>query len=358
MRGISLFLLYLYCFATYLFAQNTLIQDSKIAQKQILLQEINTLTSIQAIPTNTRKNTLQCILTTEERDSIQLTYPETLYEYYNALLETNRRDIDISKLTQDLLIESIRHGNTPSKLLAMQLYFSKQCERCERVRDFSVFDYYRDKKSHMQTLLMSEGGSFETSYALLGETFLCHALETKNESDFLMAYSNLMMAGLHTRAVNILLQGLESTKSDILYSTLQFLTSFDSVIAKHEITTHFLRVLRIKGQHSFANIIKLPYFKDFEVLEYGIESNAILQTLLIRDMEMGRILSVFDRFATKQTQKEFWDKEKHYSTLIHTGNMHILQNATTKDLKAYLKILKLKKRIKEVGNYPFATTYH
>lgn len=352
-----LLLLCFYYLSTYLFANNVSIQDSKIAQKQALLQEINTLTSMQITPKNIEKGTLKCALTQKEKDSIKLSYPKTFYEYYNALLEINRTDMDISKLTQDLLIESVRYKNTPSLLLAMQLYFSKQCDRCERVRDFSGFDYYRDKKAPMQRLLMIEGGGFESSYALLGEAFLCQALITKNENDFLMAYSNLMMAGLHTRAINVLLQGLESTRGDMLYSTLQFLVSFDSMIRKHEITAHFLRILRVKGENSFLNLMSLPYFKDLQVLEYGIESNAILQALLMRDMEMGRILSVFDMFATEETKKEFWDKKNHYSTLIHAGNMRILENATIKELEIYLKILRLKKRIKEVNSYPFATTY-
>ena len=115
--------------------------------------------------------------------------------------------------------------------------------------------------------------------------------------------------------------------------------------------------MRVKGENGFLNFISLPYFKDLQVLEYGIESNAILQALLMRDMEMGRILSVFDMFATEETKKEFWDKKNHYSTLIHAGNMRILENATIKELEIYLKILKLKKRIKEVNSYPFATTY-
>lgn len=357
MRNISLLLLCFYYLSTYLFANNIPTQDSKIAQKQALLQEINALTSMQITPKNIKKGTLKCALTQKEKDSIKLSYPKTFYEYYNALLEINRTDMDISKLTQDLLIESVRYKNTPSLLLAMQLYFSKQCDRCERVRDFSGFDYYRDKKAPMQRLLMIEGGALESSYALLGEAFLCQALKTKNENDFLMAYSNLMMAGLHTRAINVLLQGLESTRGDMLYSTLQFLVSFDSVIRKHEITAHFLRILRVKGENSFLNLMSLPYFKDLQVLEYGIESNAILQALLMRDMEMGRILSVFDMFATEETKKEFWDKKNHYSTLIHAGNMRILENATIKELEIYLKILKLKKRIKEVNSYPFATTY-
>lgn len=362
MQNVLICFVYFYCLTAYLFASNSLVEDSKITQKQALIKAINAITSIQTIPINTKeanikKDTIKCVLTRHEKDSIKLVYPNTFYEYYNALLEINRTDMDISKLTQDLLIESMRYNNTPSLLLAMQLYFSKKCDRCERVRDFSVFDYYRDKRGYMRNLLMSEGGSFESSYALLGEGFLCKALKTKNENDFLMAYSNLMMAGLHTRAINILLKGLESTNSDILYSTLQFLTSFDNVVAKHEITTYFLRMLRISEKYSFTNIITLPYFKDLQVLEYGIESNAILQTLLTRDMEIGRILSVFDMFGTEKTKKEFWDKETYYSKLIHEGNMYILQNATVKELKAYLKILKLKKRIKEVNSYPFATTY-
>ncbi len=357
MRNIPLLLLCFCCLSTHLFARNVVAQDSTMAQKQALLQEINTLTNMQTKPTNAKKGTLKCTLTQKEKDSIKLVYPKTFYEYYNALLEINRTDMDISKLTQDLLIESVRYKNTPSLLLAMQLYFSKQCDRCERVRDFSGFDYYRDKKAPMQRLLMVEGGAFESSYALLGEAFLCQALITKNENDFLMAYSNLMMAGLHTRAINALLQGLESTRGDMLYSTLQFLVSFDSVMRQHKITAHFLRILRVKGENGFLNFISLPYFQDLQVLEYGIESNAILQTLLMRDMEMGRILSIFDIFTTEETKKEFWDKHNHYLALIHAGNMRILQNATPKELESYLKILRLKKRIKEVDSYPFATTY-
>lgn len=45
-----LLLLCFYYLSTYLFANNISTQDSKIAQKQALLQEINTLTSMQITP--------------------------------------------------------------------------------------------------------------------------------------------------------------------------------------------------------------------------------------------------------------------------------------------------------------------
>ena len=309
-------------------------------------------------PKNTKTDSIKCTLTPQEKKIAKLTYPSSFYEYYNALLETNRVDMDIAKLTQDLLTESIRHNNTPSLLLALQLYFSKQCERCEKVRDLSMFDYYRDKNATMQKILFVEGGSFEKSYALLGEAFLCRALSKKDKEDYLMAYSNLMMAGLHTRAINALLQGIADTNDDILYATLQFLVSFDNVIAKSESSAYFLRILRIQGRHSFANIMALPYFQNLEALEYDVASNFILQTLLLRDMEMGRILSPFDMFANKQTKREFWDKMQHYRQIIQTGNTSIMQNAKPQELQTYINILQLKKRLKSISSYPFATTLY
>lgn len=306
---------------------------------------------------NIKAGSLKCALTTKEQRLAKLTYPSTFYEYYNALLETNRVDMETSKLTQDLLIESARYQNTPSLLLATQLYFSKQCERCERVRDFSMFDYYRDRHATMQKILFVEGGDFSKSYALLGEAFLCKALSKNGWKDYLMAYSNLMMAGLHTRAINALLQGIADTNNDVLYATLQFLVSFDNVVAKSEAGSYFLRILRLQKKNSFKNIIALPYFQNLKVLEYNVESNFILQTLLMRDMEMGRILSPFDIFANGQTKREFWDKVQHYSKIINFGNTAILQNAKPQELKAYLNILQLKSRLKSIASYPFATTY-
>ncbi len=363
MRYIFLYLICFYCCCPYLFAYKstqesmqpiTLAHDNNT---QTLLQNIEALTTIHTLPINTKANTMQCMLTPQEQKIAKLAYPNTFYEYYNALLETNRIDMDIGKLTQDLLIESIRHHNTLSLLLALQLYFSKQCERCERVRDFSMFDYYRNKQASMHTMLMVEGGNFSTSYTLLGEAFLCRALTNKVGNDFLMAYSNLMMAGLHTRAINALLQGIAYTQDDTLYATLQFLVSFDNVLGKNEASTYLLRNLRVQKQHNFANIMTLPYFQNLQVLEYDVASNYILQTLLLRDMEMGRILSPFDIFADKKTKQEFWDKAQHYTQIIQEGNIYILQHAKPQELQTYLKILELKKRLKAAKYYPFATTY-
>lgn len=354
MRYISIFLLFL-SFMQYAIANQ---YERKIKMNSdTTSQIINSIIANQILPKNTKSDSLKCALTKKEQNLAKLAYPSTFYEYYNALLEVNRVDMDIAKLTQDLLIESVRYHNTPSLLLSLQLYFSKQCERCERVRDLSMFDYYRDKNSAMQKILFVEGGSFDKSYALLGEAFLCRALSKKVGTDYLMAYSNLMMAGLHTRAVNVLLQGIADTNDDMLYATLQFLVSFDNVIAKSDASAFFLRILRMQGENSFSNIIALPYFQNLEVLEYDTSSNFILQTLLMRDMEMGRIISPFDIFASKQTKKEFWDKVQHYRQIIQAGNTNIMQKANLQELQSYLNILQLKERLKSISSYPFATTY-
>lgn len=352
MRYISILLLFI-CVTQYALAfKNERKQDILLLQNNI-----KNLIETQKLPKNTKSDSIKCQLTQNEQNLAKLTYPQTFYEYYNALLETNRVDINTTKLTQDLLIESARHHNTPSFLLALQLYFSKQCERCDRIRDLSMFDYYRDKNADMQKILFVEGGNFEKSYALLGEAFLCRALSRKSKRDYLMAYSNLMLAGLHTRAINILLQGIKDTNDDVLYATLQFLVSFDNVIAKSEASAYFLRILRTQEKNSFINIMKLPYFKNLKVLEYDIASNFILQILLVRDMEMGRILSPFDILANQQTKIEFWDKMRHYKQIIQAGNDNIMQHAKPQDLNTYLKILQLKNRLKSVSSYPFATTY-
>ena len=103
--------------------------------------------------------------------------------------------------------------------------------------------------------------------------------------------------------------------------------------------------------------MKLTYYKNLKVLEYDIASNFILQILLVRDMEMGRILSPFDILANQQTKIEFWDKMRHYKQIIQAGNDNIMQHAKPQDLNTYLKILQLKNRLKSVSSYPFATTY-
>lgn len=325
---------------------------------QILLQNIQSVLNAPQKPLKQTQGAMRCTLTPQEQKLAILTYPSTFYEYYNALLERNRVDMDTSKLTQDLLMESVRHHNTPSMLLALQLHFSKQCERCDKIRDLSAFDYYRDKNAPMQRLLMVEGGSFATSYALLGEAFLCRALTSGQGRDYLMAYSNLMMAGLHTRAINALLQGIATSNDDMLYATLQFLLSFDYVFAKNEAGAYFIRILRVQKKHTFANIMALPHLQNLRVIEYDdVASNAILQALMTRDLEMGRILLPLDRFATEQSIQEFWQKLQHYSQAIKAGNAQILGRANAQELQEYLKIIQLKARLKTIGQYPFALMY-
>ncbi len=330
--------------------------DNKISQIKL---NINSIFGNKQIPTHKQKQVkLQCNLTNEERNLVNLQYPDTFYEYYNAILEINYAKDKMSKLTQDLLIESIRRNNTLSLLLGIQLYFSKQCERCERVREISMFDYYRNKNSTMEILLKTEGGSFKNSYVLLGEAFLCRGLERKNSNDLLMAYVNLMMAGLHTRAINVLIEGIAVSNNNMLFETLHFLMLFDNVLSKDFASAYFLSILKAEQKQSNFDIIQyLKIIKNLKVLEYSIESNYTLNAMLIRDMEMGRILSPIDKFANKDTIIEFFNKYEHYVQLINKGNVSIIENGSLDELQEYYKILLLKQRLKSISIYQYATAY-
>ncbi len=327
--------------------------------KQILLSSISELKINKHNPTNQKGQAdIKCNLTRTERDNANLQYPDTFYEYYNAILEINYSKNKMSKLTQDLLMESIRHNNTLSLLLGIQLYFSKQCERCERVRDISNFDYFRNKQVAMKTLLHMEGGSFKESYALVGEAFLCRGLERKDSNDLLIAYANLMMAGLHTRAINALIESIYLDNNDMSFETFHFLVSFDSVLPKNLTKWHLLGLLRAQHKKSNFNIMQyLHIFNNLEVLEYGIESSYTIQAIIMRDLEMGRILSPFDKFSNQDTIKEFWNKYNHYEQAIQDANHLILSRANVKELQEYYKILLLKQRLKNIKLYKYATTY-
>lgn len=314
----------------------------------------------QSTPTHNiiSQKPMQCLLNKQELKQITLHYPDTLYEYYNMLLETNRKDISPSKLTQDLLVKTIWDKNVLSTLLGLQLYFTKQCERCERVRDITHFDYYRDKSTSMQQFLAIQGGNFAQSYVAQGEAFLCQALSTHDSKDYLLAYANLMMSGNHTRAINALLSAIAQSNDNVLFATFKLLIANDFVIIKNPYALHLLNALSLQNKSSnFNNIQSLPSFKNLKVLENSIDSDYILQTLLIRDMEIGRILSPFNKLANKDTIAEYYAKQQHYENEIKATNIQILQRATFDELMQYYKILELKSRLKHVQEYPYATTY-
>ncbi|RDU67092.1 hypothetical protein CQA53_02220 [Helicobacter didelphidarum] len=346
----SIFFFYMFQLAI---AQTTLSKEILLHKIQNIYMQDSTIYNIKS-----QNSKLQCMLSKNERENAILDTSSAIYPYYNMLLEVNRNDIQSSKISQDLLMNAVRNRESLAMLLALQLYFSKRCERCERVRDISYFGYYYTKDFDMNKILSTEGGDFYRSYVLNGEAFLCNALEQNDPRDFLMAYANFMLAGLHTRAINALLHGIKTTNDNALFATFKFLTSNDFIMTNNLYGVYLLNLLSIQDNSNvFGNILSLRHFKNLKVLENHAPYNYILTSTMIRDINMGRVLSPFHKLTTHATLHEFYDKKRHYENEIQNVNLRILQNANTKECYEYYQILQLKQKLQRVTQYPYATTY-
>lgn len=338
----------------YIFLMLCIIMYINGAEKVLTKKEI--LEKIQAIYNSSKNNikeqntqNLKCNLSKEKLDSITLDLSEPIFPYYNILLEIDNGK-KASKLAQDLLMKEAKNNNSSAIILALQLYFTRQCERCEKIRDISNFDYYRFSDSNIAKLLSTEGGSFNNSFVLKGEAFLCRALESKIDSKaanlYINSYVNFMLAGLNTRAINVLMQGLKKTNDNVLFATFKFLASNDIVIINNIYGIYLLNILELDSKKHFNNISILNHFKNLKVIEGDVVSNYVILGLIIRDMNMGRILSPFNKLATNETKEEFKNKLTHYENELKKANLRILQNANAKEIYEYYKILQFKEVLK------------
>ncbi|MWV61550.1 hypothetical protein DCO58_08960 [Helicobacter saguini] len=343
------FLLALFC--DLFFAKDLNRDKNADISKDAILAKIQELYNA---PLNEKSQALTCNLTKKQLDEVKLDINSPIFPYFNALLELNTSE-KISKIAQDLLMQEVRNKDRLHTLLALQLHFIKKCDRCEKVRDISNFDYYRFSNSNVQKLLYTEGGNFKSSFVLHGEAFLCKALESKSlESKkdsklaqyFLKSYANFMLAGLHTRALNVLLYGLSLTNDNALYATFKFLASNDIVILKNLNSVHLLKIMELDSKNYFKNINMIRNFKNLKAIEGSLVSNYVISGLLIRDMDMGRILSPFSKFATQQTIDEFKQKQQYYEQELQDSSLKILKNATKQEIYEYYRILTLKERLK------------
>lgn len=326
------------------------------------------LTKIQEIYNEKNENNssakLTCLLSQKEINEINLDINSPIFAYLNALLELNINE-NLSKQSQDLLMQEVRNKDRLALLLALQLYFLRKCERCEKVRDISNFDYYRFNNYNAEKLLYTEGGNYKNSFALYGEAFLCKGLDSikdskqdsKNAQYFLKSYANFMLAGLHTRAINTLMTGLLHTNDSTLYATFKFLASNDIVIKKNLENVYVLNIMALDSKNYFKNINSLANFKHLYVLESSVFSNYIIQGLMIRDMNMGRVLSPFDRLANNESVCEYFEKERHYENEIKKINSDILRKSSEKEIYEYYRILLLKQKLKTQTNYEYARKY-
>ncbi len=325
--------------------------------KKDIVEKINILHT-QHINNALKKESIECLLTSEEKKSVKLQYPQSIYEYYNMLLETNHSNAEPSRFIQNLLVDATRDKNTLATLLGLQLYFIKQCEKCEQIYNANM-NYYRKYNPTLHDILATEGGSYAQSYVLQGEAFLCNALKHNNPNDFLLAYANLMMSGNHTRAINALLAGIAVSNDNVLLETFKFLGSHDIVFVKNPYGIYLLKRLALQNKaNNFDIITSLHHFQNLKVLENNLTSNHITQMLLIRDMDIGRILSPFHKLATRETIAQYYDKQRHYEEMLHKNDVIIFDTATIQELKEYYRILTLKDRLRQVKYYPYATTYN
>lgn len=312
------------------------------------LNAIKTLYSVELKPINLPS----CTLNKSSLNAIKLDTTSPVFPYFNALLELNANN-KLSKVSQDLLMQEVRNKDRLAMLLALELYLLKKCERCEKVRDISNFDYYRFSNSNTQKLLFAEGGDFNNSFVLHGEAFLCKGLDSNKAQYFLKSYANFMLAGLNTRAINTLLLGIERTNDNVLYATFRFLIAHNIVLPQSVEGAYLLDIMRLDSKDYFRNISLLRNFSNLSVIEGGVASSYIILGLMIRDMDMGRVISPFDVLANNSTIREYYDKQKYYEKEIEAVNLKILQNANENEINEYKKILTLKQKLKSQSIYQY-----
>lgn len=345
-----------------------------IESKRDLLSQIENLYNAKS-SINIKRSALKCTLTPKELNEAKLDFSTPIFPYINALLELNTKGY-INKVSQDLLMQEAKYKEPLAMLLALQLYFIRKCERCEKIRDISSFDYYRFAESSIEKILNTEGGSFRHSYALKGEAYLCRALESKKDSkdfkayNFLHAYANLMLAGINTRAINALLEGIKRSNDISLYATFMFLISHDIVVENNINSAYVLNLLSVDSKNYFSNISLIKNLTNLSALEGNVLYDYVTFGLLIRDMEMGRIISPFSKFSTKESLDEFLSKARHYKNEIKKANLRILKKEpldiyqnVNKDtyietLREYLRILQLKSRLKSQPHPFYVNGYH
>lgn len=339
---------------------------SMLNAKDTILRDIKEIYEKDSINLKGSKK-LECALSSEELRLAKLDSNTPLFPYYNMLLSLESKKSP-DKISQDLLMQEVRNKQALATLLALQTYFIKKCERCDRVRDISNFDYYRFADSKIKKILSVEGGDFAHSYALNGEAFLCKALkdsakfmESKKAAiayNFLNAYANFMLAGLNTRALDSLIYGIKVTNDNTLFATFKFIFSHDLMSGNNPNAIYLLNILELDSNNHFANIAAIKYFRNLKAIEGSIVSNYVIWGLALRDMDMGRMLSPFSKFATLETLGEFKEKFSHYESTLKRANLKILESTNdTKALNEYYKILKLKKRLKSKAPYGFVERY-
>ncbi|RDU72941.1 hypothetical protein CQA66_03425 [Helicobacter aurati] len=366
--------------------------DSK--KKMAIAQSIQSIYNQKAF-NHSSPTQLSCLLSPQERAKINSSYnKKEIYAYATILRELNTSQIvnaDINnqqnppyydetpKISQDILMENARDSNPAALLLGLQLYFSKKCQRCDKIQEWSKMGFYYKRHASFIDILESEGltssdSSFLHSYVFRGEAFLCKALTSRDPLDFLFAYIHLSLAGIHTRAINILLEGLKqnttiSYGSKILLDTFLFLSSHDFIMQnnylavlalQHRIEQSFTHQRRSKiliTPNILSLIQSLPNFKNILVLEYNVGANFILTSLLIKDMESKKILSPLHKLSNTASKKEFFAAQYKYTAQISHYLFNLLPQGTFNQLQTYYKILSLKKKLKQASQYPYAKRY-
>lgn len=327
---------------------------------------------------------LNCILDSKERALATTTYHKSdVYAYGKALgelrdfelkrlregLQQGAIESAITKTAKDLLMLDAQLDNPLALLLSLQLHFAKLCERCEKARRISGLEAYYKRESSPANLLEAQGLAkleVSNSPAFKGEAFLCRGLESKKPLDFLFAYANFYLAGLNTRAVNALLEGLAlsheiSYETRILLDSFMFLALRDLVIAREPLVVLRLQGLVNtyvlaggKGVDLKSLISSLPHFQNLLVLEYNLGADFVLNSLLTNDMETRRILSPLNPLRNQESIEEFLEAKKKHNSWVEAHLFRLLKRASNEELEAYSRLLKLKKRLKDAKQYPHA----
>ncbi|TLE00612.1 hypothetical protein LS73_004175 [Helicobacter muridarum] len=365
--------------------ENTQSSNQSIILKTEILQNIKTLYKEQALSNSSTIVPLSCMLSSKDISRIDVSYNKRDILAYaiaiseaNALMLESRYSMDsnhkkeIPKSSQSILIESARSLNAPSILLTLQLYFSRQCPRCDVIRDISRANFYYKRGVSFTDVLESEG-LFGThllfdSYVFKGEAFLCRALKTREPLDFVFAYANLFLAGLHTRAINAILEGLShsynvSYESRVLLDTFLFLSSINYILQDNHLLTPKLKDIILRYSNNSGNISLLksiqsiPNFKSIVVLEYDVGSNFILAGSLARDMESKKLISPLSKLSSYDTIDEFLSYKEKYIRQISNSIFEMLPKASLSQLRAYINILMMKEKLKRLNQYPHAKRY-